>query len=61
MTTPIVMRLLDHKIDRIRHLFILHLQGETKMGSKTLIYMGIYPEIGCEVTDSGQSQNSAET
>lgn len=53
MAAQIVGQLLDNKFDRISHLRFLHLQGEGQMGSKCLIYMRIYPETACEVTDSG--------
>ncbi len=53
MAAQIVGQLLDHKIDRIRHLFFLHPLGERQMRPKCLIRMRIYPDTGAQVTDSG--------
>lgn len=53
MAAQIVGQLLDYKIDRLRHLFLLHPLGARQMMPKCLIYMGIYPHQGARVTDSG--------
>jgi demethoxyubiquinone hydroxylase (CLK1/Coq7/Cat5 family) len=53
MAAQIVGQLLDHKIDRICHLFFLHPLGERQMRPKCMICMRIYPDADAQVTDSG--------